>query len=86
MNKDAQKIAEAYEAIYLKESHVCECGCEDCGPKCPCDESCECKERKLDEVAPVVAAIARPVIGAVAGQVVKKVLTDEDEDESEDKN
>lgn len=84
MNKDAQRIAEAYEKIYLKESHVCECGCEDCGPKCPCDENCECKERKIDEVAPAVAAIARPVIGAVVGQVAKKVLTDEEEEESKD--
>ena len=70
--------------MILKESHVCECGCEDCGPKCPCDENCECKERKLDEVAPAVAAIARPVISAVAGQVVKSALTDEDDEDTQD--
>lgn len=44
-----------YDEILYKliESHKCPCGCKDCGPKCPCDEKCECKckHEKVEEAA-----------------------------------
>ena len=42
---DQELIAEAYETIRNKK-HKCGCGCDKCGPKCPCDKNCECKQKE----------------------------------------
>lgn len=44
MKSDLDLLAEAYGKMF-REPSKCSCGCEDCGPKCPCNEDCECKNR-----------------------------------------
>ncbi len=51
MDRDHKLIGEAYSDKVLNETHACSCGCDDCGPKCPCDKNCECKKVKEDKVS-----------------------------------
>jgi hypothetical protein len=54
MNKESKTIFESYFKGVVKkilnETHSCECGCGECGPGCPCDAACECKN-KVNEMA-----------------------------------
>jgi hypothetical protein len=46
---DSEKDEEC-ECEKVEESmHKCECGCDQCGPKCPCDKECECKTHSIKE-------------------------------------
>jgi hypothetical protein len=41
---------EYFERIFdaMVNESSCPCGCDKCGPGCPCDEECECKKESVE--------------------------------------